>query len=216
MPLQNRVLPDGQIAQAPWRGALMGNRGCLHQPDNTLGRARWRHRNWVCCVTEFRGRKRLPMPPPGSPTVYTALFFWDEATAFAAGHRPCGECRNQDYKFFKSLWSRAGLGANDAKAMDRALHDARVPVLKGEHPPQAASIRHLPDGVILRVGGRLGLLWEGAVLAWQDTGGYGPCIAPGSEDVEVLTPAPVIKIFEAGYRPFVRLRPEDRFTTAPR
>ena len=93
MPLQNRVTPFGEITAQPWRGALMGNRGILHDAQGRLGTARWRHNNWVCCVTEFRGRHRAPMPPPGSPTRYTALFFRDEACALAAGHRPCAECR---------------------------------------------------------------------------------------------------------------------------
>ena len=109
MPLQNRVTPFGEITDQPWRGGLMGNRGILHDSQNKLGAARWRHNNWVCCVTEFRGRQRAPMPAKGAPTRYTALFFWDEPCALAAGHRPCAECRNADYRRFKTAWLAAGL-----------------------------------------------------------------------------------------------------------
>ena len=104
-PLQNRVTPFGEIVSAPWRGALMGNRGCLHDGDGHLGVRRWRHQHWVCCLTAFRGRVRDPMPAGR----WTALFFWDEAVALAAGHRPCGQCRYVDYQRFKSAWQDAGL-----------------------------------------------------------------------------------------------------------
>lgn len=204
MSLQNRVLPTGEITRAPWRGAMMGNRGCLHRPDRTLGVARWRHANWVCCVTEFRGRHRLPMPPPGSPTVWTALFFWDEASAFAAGHRPCGECRNADYRRFRRLWEEAGLPAGGAGAIDKALHAARV-TRDRRHVSHMAEAGSLPDGVFLRLDGVPGLLARGAFHPWREAGGYGPP-APGPRgEVEVLTPAPVVTVFRAGFVPAMRL-----------
>ncbi|MEM9100441.1 MAG: hypothetical protein AAGC79_18190 [Pseudomonadota bacterium] len=217
MTLQNRVNPDGEITDTAWRGALMGNRGCLHDSENRLGRARWRHRNWVCCVTEFRDRHRLAMPPPGSPTVYTALFFWDEATAFSAGHRPCGECRNAEYRRFKSLWNRAGLGETSAKEIDRVLHAARLPLLKGEHPGITADVADLPNGTIIRPGqnkGVYGLLWQGQFYQWQATGGYAPPERCRGK-VKVLTPEPILQVFAEGYVPFVRLAPEDQFTSQP-
>ena len=92
-PLQNRVNPAGEIVADPARGLLMGNRGCLHRADRTLGTARWRSKLWICCVLEWRGVRRDPMPPGR----WTALFFLDEATALAAGHRPCGYCRRPAY-----------------------------------------------------------------------------------------------------------------------
>ena len=93
MPLQNRVTPTGEIVADPGRGLLMGNRGCLHGPDRRLGVARWRSKLWICCVLDWKGVRRDPMPPGR----WTALFFLDEATALAAGHRPCAYCRRADF-----------------------------------------------------------------------------------------------------------------------
>ena len=87
MPLQNRVTPGGEIIADPARGTLMGNRGILHDAQQRLGRVRWRHPNWICCLLAFKGRRREVM----TPHRYTELFFLDEATALAAGHRPCCE-----------------------------------------------------------------------------------------------------------------------------
>ena len=103
-PLQNRVAPDGSLHAVPERGLLMGNRGGrLHRPDGTLGRARWRSRAWIACLTEFRGRHRAVMGDG-----YTELFFLDEATALAAGHRPCFECRRAAARAFAAAWGHAG------------------------------------------------------------------------------------------------------------
>ena len=93
MPLQNRVTPTGEIVADPGRGLLIGNRGCLHGPDRRLGVARWRSKLWICCVLDWKGVRRDPMPPGR----WTALFFLDEATALAAGHRPCAYCRRADF-----------------------------------------------------------------------------------------------------------------------
>lgn len=203
MPLQNRVLPTGEIVAQPWRGALMGNRGCLHDGAGKLGTARWRHANWVCCLTEFCGRHREPMPPPGSPTVYTALFFWDEACALAAGHRPCAECRNADWKRYKAAWSAAGLPGRKAAEIDRALHKARATRDRRQvrHLAEAA---HLPDGAFLLSGGAPHLKWQNRLWRWSPAGyaAAGP-VEPG--EVAVLTPAPTIAAIQAGYMPEARL-----------
>ena len=92
MPLQNRVLPTGEIVSHTSKaGLFMGNRGILHDASRTLGKSRWKHKNWIICVTEFKGRERTPM----TNGTYTELFFLDDAVALAAGHRPCGECRRK-------------------------------------------------------------------------------------------------------------------------
>ncbi|MEM6677643.1 MAG: hypothetical protein AAF675_07210 [Pseudomonadota bacterium] len=203
------MTPEGEIVAAPWRGAMMGNRGCLHGPDNTLGRARWRHANWVCCVTEFRGRHRLPMPPPGSPTVYTALFFWDEAAAFAAGHRPCAECRNADWRRFRAVLERV-LGPESrgapASALDRALHRDRLQGVAPKHPARHEALAaDLPDGTFVRLSdGRAGCLWADACLPWRQTGGYDAPVKRPMGTVEVLTPSLLVATFHAGYRPVIR------------
>ena len=98
-PLQNRVLPTGEIVSDPARGLLMGNRGCIHRPDRTLGPARWRTKMWISCVLVWRDVRRDVMPPGR----WTALFFLDEATALAAGHRPCAYCRRGDYLYVVGL-----------------------------------------------------------------------------------------------------------------
>jgi len=203
MPLQNRVLPTGEIVAQSWRGALMGNRGCLHDAAGNLGTARWRHANWVCCLTEFRGRQRAPMPPPGSPTVYTALFFWDEACALAAGHRPCAECRNADWKRYKAAWTAAGLPGRSATEIDRVLHHARVGRDRHQVRHQAQADR-LPDGVFLLAGGAPHLNWRGRLWRWSPEG-YADAapVAPG--EAAVLTPAPSVAAIRAGYVPKVRL-----------
>lgn len=194
MPHQNRVLPTGEIVAAPWRGAFTGNRGCLHDAAGRLGAARWRHANWVCCLTEFCGRHR-PIMPPGR---WTALFFWDEAVALAAGHRPCGECRHADYRRFMAAWEAAGLPGAGPAARDRVLHRARVTRDRRQVTHRAEAGR-LPDGVFLRHEGRVALLWQGMLRPWREAGGYAGAVVPGDGAVEVLTPAPVVAVLRAGY-----------------
>lgn len=202
MPLQNRVTPFGEITARSWRGALMGNRGILHDTDSKLGTARWRHNNWVCCVTEFRGRHREAMPPPGSPTRYTALFFWDEPCALAAGHRPCGECRNADWRRFKAAWIAAGLPGRAAHEIDRTLHAARVTRTRRQVTFEA-DLATLPDGVFLmRPEARDTplLKWRGRLWLWSPEG-YADAGPGRSRTVCVLTPAPTVAAIRAGYDP---------------
>ncbi|HEV2451321.1 MAG TPA: hypothetical protein VGS62_05300 [Streptosporangiaceae bacterium] len=198
MPLQNRVTPEGEIVADLSRGLMMGNRGCLHGQGRELGVTRWRSKLWICCVLEFRGRRRDPMPPGR----WTALFFLDEATALAAGHRPCAECRRGDYLDFTGAWRAArGLASPPrAQEMDAVLHRERVDRTRRKvtHWLPAAG---LPDGVMIRAGGRAGLLIGGRVRPWSFTG-YGttsgvPRVA------EVLTPPSIVAAIAAGYRPLV-------------
>ena len=124
MALQNRVAPTQEIVAVNARGTLMGNRGCLHRPDRTLGVARWRSRMWIACRLEWKGVRRDPMPPGR----WTALFFLDEAMALSAGHRPCAYCRRADFNAFAEAW-RVAHGLADrprAPEMDAVLHRQRV------------------------------------------------------------------------------------------
>jgi len=89
MTLRNRVSAFGVLEADPARGTLMGHRGRLVDAQGMLVR-RWQLERWITCVLAFKGRRRHPLMAPGR---YTELFFLDEATACAAGHRPCHECR---------------------------------------------------------------------------------------------------------------------------
>ena len=202
MPLENRVDPFGDIVAAPWRGSFMGNRGILHDGAGRLGRARWRHRAWVCCVLEFRGRHRLVM----TPGRYTELFFWDEAAALAAGHRPCHECRRADARRFRAAWEAAGLPGASAGEIDRMLHAARVARNRSQATHEAG-LATLPDGTFLvrSEDPRAALLkWRGRLWRWSG-GGYSDSGRSGLGTVRVLTPAPAVAALAAGYSPAVRL-----------
>lgn len=203
MPLQNRVTPTGEIVNRPWRGALMGNRGRLHDAENLLGTARWRHSNWVCCVTEFRGRHREVMPPPGSPTVYTALFFWDEAAAFAAGHRPCAQCRYADYRRFIAAWKSAGLPGTRAHEIDRHLQPRRVRRDRSQVRVLSA-VADLPVGTFILIDEKPVLIAAEEPFVWSDDG-YQSVEGAMPEHATVLTPEPYVALFRAGYRPEIRL-----------
>src|SRR5215469_11819597 len=164
----------------------MGNRGCLHSDDGGIVR-RWQVRRWIACALSFRGRRRFVMPPGR----WTALFFLDEATALAAGHRPCAECRWADYRRFQDAFLSAHPGhAAGADPMDRTLHAARV---DGRQTGRTydAPVATLPHGAFVEVAGRPWLLWAGDLHAWTPAG-YAERRRPPSGDVTVLTPAPTV------------------------
>src|SRR5688572_12995054 len=154
MPLQNRVTPEGEIVATPHRGLMMGNRGgCFHLPSRTLGARRWATRQWIACVLEFKGRHRPTMMQPNR---YTELFFLDEATALAAGHRPCFECRRRDAERFAELWAgvQGRTERERAPAMDDALHAERLDTARRKVTfrarradiPSGAFVRYARDG----------------------------------------------------------------------
>jgi len=201
MPLQNRVTPFGEIVANAARGTLMGNRGILHDDERRLGTARWRHPHWICCRLEFRGRKRAVM----TPGRYTELFFLDEATGLAAGHRPCFECRRDDFLRFREAW-RCAFGAHtdaSAPAIDRALHAARVNSRTRRQTRFEAPLDDLPDGtfVALPDASTSALLILGErLLPWRP-GGYGsPRPRPATHGF-VLTPRRLVAVLRAGYAP---------------
>jgi hypothetical protein len=200
-PLQNRVTPTGEIVAVPARGLLMGNRGCLHGPDRQLGTARWRSKLWICCVLDWRGRQRDPMPPGR----WTALFFLDEATALAAGHRPCGYCRRPAYLSYAGAWQVARGLARPPRAgeMDAQLHAERVESRSRRQRTGRAQAGTLPDGVMIWHGGGPGLLIGGRVLPWSFAGYQVPMALRQDAMVEVLTPASSVAAIAAGYRPIL-------------
>jgi hypothetical protein len=142
MPLRNRATPRQEIVADPARGLVYANRGVLVDARGEI-RRRWGVRRWIACRLEFKGRRRRPLMAPGR---YTELFFLDEATAFAAGHRPCGECRYEDYRRFGAIWQRLHPGQVGADAMDDQLHAERVDPGTREQRRHEMPFDGLPDG----------------------------------------------------------------------
>src|SRR5271170_5949018 len=179
----------------------MGNRGCLHGADRALGAARWRSKLWICCVLEWRGVRRDPMPPGR----WTALFFLDEATALAAGHRPCGYCRRPAYESYAEAWRRAyGLARRPrAGEMDTRLHAERVDPRTRRQRTRPALADDLPDGAMVRQDGTIGLLAGGRFLPWSFAGYLDPVVLGTAVPVELLTPPASVAAIAAGYRPLL-------------
>lgn len=202
MPLQNRVTPYGEIVAVSERGLLMGNRGVLHNDARQIVRP-YQVQRWIACRTEFRGRHRQVMRP-GS---YTELFFLDEATAFAAGHRPCAECRHEDYLRFKSAWASSSTGAlvgPRAEQMDAVLHAQRLMTDEGAHRPSRKrtyedEIATLPDGTMLDIDGVAWLLWRGALHQWSPAGYTFSRPEPRGGRVPIVTPQALVEVLRAGY-----------------
>jgi hypothetical protein len=206
MPLQNRVTPEGDIIATPHRGLMMGNRGgCFHLPDRTLGSRRWATRQWIACVLEFKGRHR---PAMMQPKRYTELFFLDEATALAAGHRPCFECRRRDAERFAALWAEVRGWPAPARApeMDLDLQAERVGA-RGQKITYRAQLAALPDGAFVRrpdgTGAQPCLVAGDGLLPWTPAGYRPPLPRPKRRDVDVLTPRSVVAVLSAGYRPML-------------
>ncbi len=205
MPLQNRVTPFGEIVAVPERGSLMGNRGRIHNEQRTLKTRHWDRKAWITCLLQFKGRHRQMM----APSTYTELFFLDEATAFAAGHRPCGECRRSDARRFKDLWlevngallqGKPGTMAN----MDAILHSERIGPDGTQHRWEAR-LSDLPDGAMVLVDDPRSafLLQQGSLYLWSPAGYVESKTIPSRRTVTVLTPPSVIRVLAAGYRPVV-------------
>ncbi|MCC6174153.1 MAG: hypothetical protein IT305_02515 [Chloroflexi bacterium] len=186
MPLQNRVTPYGDLVALPERGTMMGNRGILHDAEGRIVRG-WASRAWITCLLEFRGRRG----PVMAPSHYTRLFFLDEVTALAAGHRPCAECRRADYLRFRSHWAAAntdlGLGVEPRAAdIDRVLHDERVLRARGggergggrrsRKRTWPALLGDLPNGVLVALPQSAGT--EGATAATNEGDAADPTTSP--------------------------------------
>lgn len=199
MPLQNRVTPEGEIVATRARGTVMGNRGgALHHAERQLTRRRWVSRQWICCQLQFNGRKRQVM----APRRYTELFFLDEATALAAGHRPCFECLRRDFLWFAELWAQAHGAKQRARAedMDRVLHAERVDA-QGRKRTYRAPVDTLPGGTIVRWNEAPHLVLAGWLLPWTETGYGEPLDQPAKARVDVLTPKSTVAVLSAGFCP---------------
>jgi hypothetical protein len=194
MPLQSRVDPFGNLFAAPVRGTLLGNRGGkFHRDDKTLGQRRWASRQWICCVLKFKNRQRDVWG-----RYYTELFLLDEVTAFAAGHRPCFECRRKEAEAFAALFSGKQKRAS-APAMDRVLHAERLDgKAKRMH---RRNIDTLPDGAMIAINDDAFALRGTRALRWTPSG-YGDVTPrPHGVNVDLLTPPSIVAVLKAGYAP---------------
>jgi len=203
MPYQNRVTPFGEFEATTARGLFMGNRGILHDDQGILGSARWRHKHWILCALSFKGRKARI----NAPGHYTQLFFCDEATAFAAGHRPCAECRRSDYRRYMQAWQSAHnlQGPPTAGEVDIALHRARVTQDKRQVRTHGR-LGDLPDGTFVGLPdqpGKAWLVWRDHLHRWTHNGYVE--VRPRIQELEIaiLTPEPIVRVLRAGYVPEV-------------
>ena len=197
MPLQNRVTPTGDIVADPHRGLFTGNRGIIHDPaTRTLLRKRWSSPAWITCLCEFRGWRRKVM----GGRSWTELFFLDEATAFAAGHRPCYFCRRDDANRFRAAWQKGnGVSSILARDIDAVLHRERLDRGKKRLHPLPMPVEELPDGAMVQAGEESFLILQGKALRWSMTG-YRKAENALAE-ARLLTPPSTLRALHAGYRP---------------
>jgi hypothetical protein len=199
MPLQNRVTPDGKIVETPARGTTYGNRGgCFHRDDGSLKRRHWANRQWICCVLQFKDRRRV-LRQPGK---FTELFFLDEATAFAAGHRPCFECRRADAEAYRGFWANAhGIDeVPSAPQMDVMLHDQRLNA-RGEQRVFKPHAEDIVAGVMVRWDDSIWLVQNGHLRRWSLFGYSKPIAMPAYQEFQMLTPPATVATLRAGFRP---------------
>jgi hypothetical protein len=190
VPLQNRVTPLGELIADPARGLVYGNRGCLHDGHRNIVR-RYQGKRWIACRLEFGGRRRVDKQQPGR---YTELFFLDEATALAAGHRPCAECRRADHKLFMRL-----VGETHVAAIDERLHAER---LAGH---RSAAFDQLPDAAFVLRDGRPWLVLGDELLRWSPAGYTERLARPRNGRATVVTPPSLLQVLRVGFQGAVPL-----------
>jgi hypothetical protein len=197
MTLQNRVTPLGEILAIPARGLFTGNRGIIHDPaTRTLLARRWTTKAWIVCLCDYKGRRRTPM----AGRSWTELFFLDEATALAAGHRPCFFCRRDSAERFRAAWAKGNdVAPPAAAAMDAVLHAERLDGKAKRMHSIPGRVRDLPSGAMLWVDGACCLKAKGGIYRWSPEG-YGPMLA-WPKNVRLLTPPSTARALAAGYRP---------------
>ena len=200
MALQNRVTPLGDLIAHPARGLVYGNRGCLHDEEGRI-RRQYAVKRWIACRLEFKGWRRKTLLQPGR---FTELFFLDEATAFAAGHRPCALCRRDDYVRFGEIWSELHPGRVGADAIDEQLHAERVGDDVASRRFHRARVDGLPDGAFVYESGSPWLVFGRELLLWTPAG-YSERRRRESGDATVLTPPSFVQVLSAGWDPVVPL-----------
>jgi hypothetical protein len=198
MPLPNRIDPFGELFADAARGLFLGNRGGrFHRDDRTLGARRFVSRQWICCRLDFKGRARQVWGAS-----YTELFFLDEPTALAAGHRPCFECRRAQAQAFAAAFAR-GLrlpSAPRAAEMDRILHAERLDGRRKRR--HLMPLDGLPAGTFVTLASEPAVSYAvrgSRLLAWTPSGYGGARVRPAGIAVEVLTPPATVAALLAGY-----------------
>jgi hypothetical protein len=198
-PRQNRATPLGELVADPARGLVYGNRGCLHDEEGRI-RRRYNGKRWIACRLRFRGWRRTPLLQPGR---FTELFFLDEATALAAGHRACALCRRQDYERLVEIWGRLHPGQRGADAIDAQLHAERVaPGTRGQLRREAA-LDELPDGAFVLQDGAPFLVLGRSLLRWTPAGYTERLARPGRRHATLITPPSLVAVLSAGWNPLV-------------
>ena len=197
MTLQNRVAANGEIVAVADRGLFLGNRGGVihdHRTKTLHPTRRWASRQWICCVLDFKGRQRELM----SANSYTELFFMDEVTALAAGHRPCFECRRANAVKFALAFSETNERAS-APHMDVILHDERLDGKRKKH--HSARWGDLPAGAMIEAGDQVIAKSNHGPLTWSFSG-YSFCRDGNlSGNLKCLTPPSILKVLNKGYKP---------------
>jgi hypothetical protein len=201
MPLQNRVTPFSELVADPARGLLYGNRGCMHDANGRI-RSRYGTRRWIACQLEFRGWERGPKLRPGK---FTELFFLDEVTALAAGHRPCALCRRADYVRLGELWRDLHPGQRGADAIDLQLHAERITPGTRAQRHHEAPLDELPDGAFVVRGGEPWLVLGSRLLRWTPAGYDERRARPRRERASVITPPSLLAVLRSGWEPIVPL-----------
>ena len=196
MPLQNRVTPTGDIIATPHRGMFTGNRGIIHDPATKTLTRRWASQTWLTCVCEFRRRRRDVM----GTRSWTELFFLDEATAFAAGHRPCFYCRRNDADRFRAAWEEGNGVMNIlAREIDAVLHRERLDRRAKRLHSLPMPLEELPDGAMLQQGNESFAIVQGRAFVWSPAGYR--AAENGLDEAMLLPPPSPLRALSAGYRP---------------
>lgn len=199
MPLQNRVDPFGDIVDLPMRGLFTGNRGILHDPETkTLTTKRWTSKAWLVCSCEYKNTRRDVM----ATRSWTELFFFDEATALAAGHRPCFQCRRPDADKFQAAWAEGNVTpVPSAGDIDIVLHRERLQSRRKRLNMLLLTLDELPDGAMIAAAGNAYLIMKGEAYRWSADGYEATNALPFVDGL--LTPPSTLRALKAGYRPLV-------------
>jgi hypothetical protein len=201
MPLRNRVTPLGELIADPARGLVYGNRGCLHDDAGRI-RRRYNGKRWIACRLEFKGWQRGTLLKPGR---FTELFFLDEATALAAGHRACALCRREDYNRLLEIWSERHPGRLGADAIDAKLHSERVDPETRSHLFHDAPMDGLPDGTFVLHDGAPWVVIGSALRRWTPAGYESSTSRPAGSRAPLITPPSLVEVLRAGWDPLVPL-----------